>query len=365
MNYYNTGYDLPAYPPDDREKKMLRRYYFRISWIILALIFVFSVVNRIVMAVAAAIMGGGFSAEEIAAGKELVRSVPVMKTIYSYGFPIAADIAALGIGVIVTRADLKAKLRFRGFTGGDVCKFTALSFGIVTVGALANMIILLIIETIAALMEGTSASDVSSSIPVTTAAPEAGNPLWLDVLIYCYICLLGPILEELIFRGVLLEGLRKYGNAFGIILSSILFGLMHQNFAQCLPAFCMGLVWATIAIKSGSLLPSMFMHILNNTLSAILMVMLESLDTSNITGLAEQLMASIPILTAFMLNLLLRLVCIIASIVIIARHSMSRKKLVATTEYSRRRTWSYIFTSLPWLVAIGYMLLSTVLSISV
>lgn len=354
-------YEPPAPPPDAAEKKMLRKYYFRLAWIVIALLLVFDLFNQTVMTVSAAIIGGGFTKEAVGIGKETIRSIPLMKAIYSYGFPIAGDIAALGTGIIITKADIKGKLRFRGFTGGELCKFTALSFGAVTVGSLVNMIILAVIALI---IGGSGDSDINSLMP-SAVIPENGNPLWLDVMIYLYMCILGPILEELIFRGVLLEGLRKYGNAFGIIMSAILFGLMHQNFAQCIPAVCIGIIWGAMAVKSGSLLPSIFVHIMNNTLSAILMVMMESLDASDIYGMAEMLLASAPLLISMMLNVLFRLVCIVVSMIIVFRYIGSRRKLISVGEYSKKRTWSYIFTSAPWLIAIAYMLFETVTSINI
>lgn len=362
-------YGLPSSPPDAQEKKQLRKYYFRLAWIVIALIFVFSILNSIILKVCSGLIGGGFTNEAINSGKNVIRNDPVMKAIYSYGFPILGDLAALGTGIIITNTDFKKKLRFRGFTGGELCKFTALAFGIMTLASLANQIIAAIIIYIMGLFSG---SQAETTLPASVVQTQ-GNPLWLDILIYFYVCLLGPVLEELIFRGVLLEGLRKYGNLFGIIMSSILFGLMHQNFSQCIPAVCMGLVMATMAVKSGSLMPSIFVHILNNSLSAILMVMLNSQSTAdiasyNITDIEEiskALMASIPVLAMLVLNLVFRLVCIVASIIIIARHIGSKKKLIVSDEYSRKRTWSYIFTSAPWLIVLCYMLYNTVTSLMI
>jgi len=351
--------ELTCTPPDKEEKKKLRRYYFRLAWIIITLIFVFSILNTLIMEICSAIMGGGFSEEQIEAGKEIFRNTPVMKSIYSYGFPFVADLAAFGVGLLITKADIRKKITVKGISDGNFLTFTALSFGVVTVGSFINVIISVIAAAVSGQLSDFSVSDTSA----LSIAPQ-NNPLWLEILIYLYICLLGPIMEELIFRGVLLEGLRKYGNKFGIIMSAVLFGLMHQNFSQCLPAVCMGLVWAYIAVKYNSLVPSMALHIINNSMSAVLMVLITNSDIS-LDNIQTALSDSAPIIIVSLLNVAVRLACTIASIVIIIRFYSSGKRLFTASAYSSQRTWKYFFTSVPWLVVIAYMLYGTVTSIAV
>lgn len=344
-------------PPDPAENKQLRRYYFRLAWIIIALVFVFSILNTLILYISAGIIGGGFSKEHFDAGKNIIRNIPVMSAIYSYGFPIAADFAALGTGLLITKCNIFKKYKSSRMSGKDFLRFTALSFGLVTVGSFINIIITAVISAIS------GNSDFSLEDAAVNIAP-VGNPIWLDVIIYLYICLLGPILEELIFRGVLLEGLRRYGNTFGIVMSSVLFGLMHQNFSQCIPAICMGLVWAYMAVKFDSILPSTLLHIINNSMSAILLILMGNIDLSSIEGMTQTLFASVPLLVTIMINMIIRLACMIASIVIIVSFFSSGKKTLSSNEYTKKRTWKYLFTSAPWLLVMAYMLYSTVTSIT-
>ncbi len=356
MNDHNEQLISPPIPDAD-EKRILRRHYFRLAWIIIALVFVFSILNTYILNLSAGILSGGFSKEQLNNGKEIIRSIPLMKAIYSYGFPIAADIAAVCIGLLITKCNISEKYRPPKMSGRDFMRFFALSFGIVTIGSFINMIIMAVVSAIKGSGSGISLENATAIAPV-------GNPLWLDVIIYLYICLLGPVLEELIFRGVLLEGLRKYGNTFGIVMSSVLFGLMHQNFSQCFPAICMGLVWAYMAVKFNSLIPSTLLHIINNSLSALLLILMDGIDLTSIEGMTETLIKSIPLFSLLMVNLLLRLICIIASIIIIVSFFSSGKKALSSNEYTRHRTWKYFFTSVPWLLVIAYMLYSTVTSIT-
>lgn len=356
MENYSEQFILSDNFPDSDEKKNIRKYYFRISWIIVVFLLVFVVINKLLMTAASAIMGGGFTAECIANGKKLFSADPLLSSIYSYGFPIAADIIAISLGVLITKCDLKSKLRLNNSNGKDFLKYSALSFGYSTIGSFINLTLLIIVMLI---IYGFSGFDLNNTLQAANIAPS-DMPLWLEILIYIYICLLGPVLEELLFRGVFLDALKKYGNAFGIIMSSILFGLMHQNFTQCLPAMIMGFFFAAVTLKSGSLIPAIIIHIINNTLSSILMVLLQSIDMSDMRSLLNM---SAALITAVSLNMILRVVCIIVAIILTVRFISSRQRFVRTTDYSKKRTWSYIFTSAPWLAAIIFMAYRTVTSI--
>ncbi len=72
------------------------------------------------------------------------------------------------------------------------------------------------------------------------------------------------IFEELIFRGLLLKGLKGFGEPFAVLVCGALFALYHQNPAQTAYQFCCGAAFALVAVRSGSVLPTMLAHFLNN-----------------------------------------------------------------------------------------------------
>lgn len=80
------------------------------------------------------------------------------------------------------------------------------------------------------------------------------------------VALLPAIFEEIMFRGVLLDGLKNFGEAGAVLLCGALFALYHQNPAQTLYQFCCGAAFALIAVRSGSVLPTMLSHFFNNAL---------------------------------------------------------------------------------------------------
>ena len=79
--------------------------------------------------------------------------------------------------------------------------------------------------------------------------------------------LVPAIVEEFAFRGIVLGSLRRYGDGFALICSSVCFGFMHGNFEQIPFAFIVGLILGYIVIQSGSLRIAMVVHFINNAIS--------------------------------------------------------------------------------------------------
>ena len=106
---------------------------------------------------------------------------------------------------------------------------------------------------------------------------------WLGVLA---IAIIGPILEEMLFRGaVTTELLKSYSPQKAILFSALIFGIFHINPAQVLNAFLLGLLLAWLFYKTHSLIPGILIHILNNSLSVYFTQAFPEADTlSDIMG---------------------------------------------------------------------------------
>lgn len=82
-----------------------------------------------------------------------------------------------------------------------------------------------------------------------------------------YVVIIAPIIEECIYRGAVLTALAPYGQSTAVLFSALAFGLMHGNIPQAASAFATGFVYAIIAVKCGSVLPTIIIHCLNNLLA--------------------------------------------------------------------------------------------------
>jgi membrane protease YdiL (CAAX protease family) len=111
--------------------------------------------------------------------------------------------------------------------------------------------------------------------PLTTAIPmpEFIKKLFemltsRDIWTFLTVGITGPILEEVLFRGIILDGfLNRYKPGKAIFWSALLFGLFHMNPWQSIPAFLIGLLLGYVYLKTRSLIPVIFIHIINNSFS--------------------------------------------------------------------------------------------------
>tara|TARA_Y100000994_G_scaffold243043_1_gene240826 strand:- start:1437 stop:3398 length:1962 start_codon:yes stop_codon:yes gene_type:complete len=78
------------------------------------------------------------------------------------------------------------------------------------------------------------------------------------------------IAEELVFRGLLLHGFKKLGNKKAIFVSSLLFALMHLEPSRLLFTFILGIIFAMITLRTGTIWYSAVIHCLINATSIIL-----------------------------------------------------------------------------------------------
>ena len=88
------------------------------------------------------------------------------------------------------------------------------------------------------------------------------------------VVILTPIIEEFVFRGVLLDKLRRFGDKTAIIFTALVFGLFHGNFSQFFYAFALGLIFAYITIKTNTIRYSIVLHMLVNLFGSVIMPML-------------------------------------------------------------------------------------------
>ena len=85
------------------------------------------------------------------------------------------------------------------------------------------------------------------------------------------IAVMPAFFEELMFRGVLLNcGIRGLGSVRVILVTGFCFSLFHGSPEQTVYQFIAGCAFAFVAVRSGSILPSMLMHLINNALIVIL-----------------------------------------------------------------------------------------------
>lgn len=106
--------------------------------------------------------------------------------------------------------------------------------------------------------------------------------------IIIFVVILSPIVEEIIFRGVILNKLRIYGERRAIWFTALTFALFHGNLSQFFYAFILGLIFGYVAIKTNTIRYAVILHIGVNLFGSLIMPALalsENAFLANIAGL--------------------------------------------------------------------------------
>lgn len=118
---------------------------------------------------------------------------------------------------------------------------------------------------------------------------------------FLFMVLAAPIMEEYIFRKLLIDRTVKYGEGLAIVLSGAIFGLFHGNLNQFAYAFILGCFYGFIYVRTRNVLYTILMHMLNNFMGSILGMFI--LERSGYLELSEAMMtASGEELTAMIMN---------------------------------------------------------------
>lgn len=92
-----------------------------------------------------------------------------------------------------------------------------------------------------------------------------------------------PIVEELLFRKLLIDRIAAYGDGVAVVVSGLLFGLAHGNFSQFFYAFGIGALWAYVYVKTGNVGYTIAFHMLFNLIGGVFTVEL----SKGMMGLAD------------------------------------------------------------------------------
>lgn len=199
-----------------------------------------------------------------------------------------------GLYLFRQKRGLAESIGFRKITVGNIVLVIILAFLMMPLMGFINAISMLFVR-----------NDTTAVIEnlVGSTGPLAG--LLMVALVPC-------ILEESVYRGVFFQSYRKVNPLKGILLSGLLFGLIHQNFNQFSYAFAMGILFALVIEATGSILSTMIIHfVINGTsvLSTFLIQgynqMFENLNESGLPGNLDLAEISDQLTPAYILAVLL------------------------------------------------------------
>lgn len=342
QNYAAVSVPQVSVIPDREERTQIRRRYNKAALVIFMNMMIFN------------ILGIGGSLMLYALGYGSLFDNEVFNALFSCGIPVISEVTSIIIGVKMFGLNFKPMLTREGYDGGTMTKLLLLTLGLQTAASyLASLI--------GAILEMFGLKGATADLSPTTSLPA-------NLIMYFYACLLGPVLEELLYRGVLLQSLRKYNERFAIFFSSAIFGLMHQNYQQFILGFIVGIPLATVTIKHGSLLPSIFAHIIMNTSGIVFSCWIQyaspELYSAALSGESGDLSLS-SLTTGGMAAILcsagFRIAVLIAGLVVGIIVLVKGKNMSRPTPAGKARTMPvFVTAALWWIVLALYMFLNFV-----
>lgn len=253
------GCKLP-YFPNKREKKNIRRYY-HVAGYGLLMHFLLSNFLAIVVYLAA---GTGLTLFDTARAEGgLPENYDALLNTYMENSSISmavnvialmfANVLVAVLGLKLTGIEIPSLFRTNTYKKHEILQFCTIG---IALQALTGML-------------ATVVSDFFEKAGVTLFEPDfsTGTDCRKIILTLVYTCIVAPITEELFFRGFLLKSLSRVSQRFGIILSAFLFGLFHENVAQFLLAFPVGIFLGYLAVRCNSLIPTIIVHMAVNSMS--------------------------------------------------------------------------------------------------
>ena len=128
---------------------------------------------------------------------------------------------------------------------------------------IGNLISTYLVEFISGIM--------GHEIPNTTSDLILESPLWLVILVAVII---GPIVEELIFRKAIIDRTAMYGEKFSVAVSALAFGLFHGNLSQLIYATMFGSILGWVYVKTGKIKNTCILHIIINFFGSVPAILL-------------------------------------------------------------------------------------------
>ncbi len=115
--------------------------------------------------------------------------------------------------------------------------------------------------------------DMSGIINIFTGFNEVADSLYGGSIIFEFIAMviIAPLLEEILFRGIIFARLREYMSVkVAIVISALIFGIIHGNVVQGIYAFIIGICLAYIYERYNTLLAAVLFHMSANLISVIM-----------------------------------------------------------------------------------------------
>ncbi len=172
-----------------------------------------------------------------------------------------------------------------------------------------------------------------------------------------------PLVEEFIFRKLVIDRTAKYGEMPAVLFSAVAFGLFHMNFYQMFYAFGLGLVFGYVYVKTGRLRYTIIMHAVINFMGGVIAPYVLSLVDLDALMDGHVARSSLPLLLVVLAYLALYYGLAVAGAVLFGKNVRKVRFEVWSDEPSKGRLARQLFLNVPFIIFAVFCLISTMASL--
>lgn len=221
---------------DEKNKRILCR----VGWALSALV-ILSQVGGVVVSIIGNLFFNKFAQTSI------FTFLSGVMPIYLIAFPVFAT--------IIKKIPKRISIEKRKLNIGQIMKLIIISFGALYIfNVLTNFINL-----------GISMLKGSQIINPLSSFLENANIYQITF----FVAILAPIMEEIIFRGMLISRLRQFGDEVCIFVSAFSFAMFHGNLSQFFYAFALGCIFAYTVLRCGTIKYAILLHMIINFVGSV------------------------------------------------------------------------------------------------
>lgn len=206
-------------------------------------------------------------------------------------YPLAVPLLALMMKWVPCRGQTDRERWNLGKLGA----FFIFSLGVLEVGNLLGTVLM----AVAGLIKG---EPIVNEVNELVLAMEPWTILVSAVII-------APIIEELVFRKFLLDRIAGYGHWTGMMVSGVIFGIVHGNFYQFFYAFGLGMIFAYIYLHTGRIGYTIGFHMLINFIGSMIPLgLLKVIERNAVIG-SFMTLCNLMLMLGFIICAVVLLVC--------------------------------------------------------
>lgn len=284
----------PVVTEKDKLKEM-RKYYANPLWKLLICLVTIDVI-QVILIVAFIIV---LAIVQVLILKQPFNFVPYQGH-FTYIALAISDLIGMVVFILLTLKNDKTKIHeYKRLSFGKwlwmlLCSYGVLGIGMI-IGSITTKIVYLPFNVLEILINGQIAN---ATLPFKGLFAAGGNSIgelmtmnrsWSFVFLGVLVVgILAPIVEEIIFRKLLIDNMSKYGIVASVTISAFLFGLFHGNLAQFFYAWALGIVFGFVYVYTGKIIYTILLHMSVNLVSSgIIVVVYNMVNVENTSKIAD------------------------------------------------------------------------------